>query len=87
MIFRVFINGRRRTWKQLSDMKKGNERTKTFICSVSTGDSNVDFLYYFATVANETHPGLARVDGSPIAGEWNNESGHRYYAFLVTALD
>lgn len=32
------------------------------------GDSSVDFLYYFATVTNETHPGLARVEGSPIAG-------------------
>ncbi|KAM4628348.1 von Willebrand factor A domain-containing protein 7 isoform 2-T2 [Polymixia lowei] len=32
------------------------------------GDSKVDFLYYFANVANETHPGLARVEGSPIAG-------------------
>ncbi|XP_076000648.1 von Willebrand factor A domain-containing protein 7 [Genypterus blacodes] len=32
------------------------------------GDSNVDFLYYFATVTNETHPGLARVEGSPVAG-------------------
>lgn len=29
----------------------------------------MDFLYYFATLANETHPGLARVEGSPIAGE------------------
>ncbi|MEQ2228405.1 hypothetical protein ILYODFUR_008453 [Ilyodon furcidens] len=33
------------------------------------GDSSVDFLYYFATVTNETHPGLARVEGSPVAGE------------------
>ncbi|KAJ3591363.1 hypothetical protein NHX12_009308 [Muraenolepis orangiensis] len=32
------------------------------------GDSRVDFLYYFATVANQTHPGLSRVEGSPIAG-------------------
>ncbi|KAM6945989.1 von Willebrand factor A domain-containing protein 7 [Aplochiton taeniatus] len=32
------------------------------------GGSNLDFLYYFATIANDTHPGLARVDGSPIAG-------------------
>ncbi|XP_034723657.1 von Willebrand factor A domain-containing protein 7-like [Etheostoma cragini] len=32
------------------------------------GDSSVDFLYYFATVQNETHPGLARVEGSPVAG-------------------
>ncbi|KAM4566746.1 von Willebrand factor A domain-containing protein 7 isoform 1-T2 [Odontesthes bonariensis] len=31
-------------------------------------DSSVDFLYYFATVSNETHPGLARVEGSPVAG-------------------
>lgn len=29
----------------------------------------MDFLYYFATVTNETHPGLARVEGSPIAGK------------------
>ncbi|XP_035240285.1 von Willebrand factor A domain-containing protein 7 [Anguilla anguilla] len=32
------------------------------------GDSSVDFLYYFAVVANGTHPGLARVEGSPVAG-------------------
>ncbi|XP_032401073.1 von Willebrand factor A domain-containing protein 7 [Xiphophorus hellerii] len=32
------------------------------------GDSSVDFLYYFATVTNDTHPGLARVEGSPVAG-------------------
>ncbi|XP_067450315.1 von Willebrand factor A domain-containing protein 7 [Thunnus thynnus] len=32
------------------------------------GDSSIDFLYYFATVTNETHPGLARVEGSPVAG-------------------
>ncbi|CAJ1065812.1 von Willebrand factor A domain-containing protein 7 [Xyrichtys novacula] len=32
------------------------------------GDSSVDFLYYFAAVTNETHPGLARVEGSPVAG-------------------
>ncbi|XP_053728230.1 von Willebrand factor A domain-containing protein 7 [Synchiropus splendidus] len=31
-------------------------------------NSSVDFFYYFATVTNETHPGLARVEGSPIAG-------------------
>ncbi|XP_040901618.1 von Willebrand factor A domain-containing protein 7 [Toxotes jaculatrix] len=41
------------------------------------GDSSVDFLYYFATVTNETHPGLARVEGSPIAGA---------PAFLVLAV-
>ncbi|KAG7223110.1 hypothetical protein INR49_015869, partial [Caranx melampygus] len=41
------------------------------------GDSSVDFLYYFATVTNETHPGLARVEGSPIAG---------VPAFLVLAV-
>lgn len=34
-----------------------------------TGASPVDFLYYFATVANETHPGLARLEGSPVAGQ------------------
>ncbi|XP_029372637.1 von Willebrand factor A domain-containing protein 7 [Echeneis naucrates] len=32
------------------------------------GDSSVDFLYYFAVITNETHPGLARVEGSPVAG-------------------
>ncbi|TRY93853.1 hypothetical protein DNTS_023771, partial [Danionella cerebrum] len=32
------------------------------------GDSSLDFLYYFAKEANETHPGLRRVEGSPIAG-------------------
>lgn len=37
--------------------------------STPSGDSSVDFLYYFATVNNETHPGLARVEGSPVAGE------------------
>ncbi|KAM8903729.1 von Willebrand factor A domain-containing protein 7 isoform 1-T2 [Spinachia spinachia] len=31
-------------------------------------NSSVDFLYYFATVTNETHPGLARVEGGPVAG-------------------
>ncbi|XP_012738317.2 von Willebrand factor A domain-containing protein 7 isoform X1 [Fundulus heteroclitus] len=41
------------------------------------GDSSVDFLYYFATVTNETHPGLARVDGHPVAGS---------PAFLVLAV-
>lgn len=29
----------------------------------------MDFLYYFATVANETHPGLSRLEGSPVAGK------------------
>ncbi|KAM6933742.1 von Willebrand factor A domain-containing protein 7 [Xenentodon cancila] len=41
------------------------------------GDSSVDFLYYFATATNETHPGLARVEGSPVAG---------VPAFLVLAV-
>ncbi|XP_063348924.1 von Willebrand factor A domain-containing protein 7 [Pelmatolapia mariae] len=41
------------------------------------GDSGVDFLYYFAIVTNETHPGLARVDGNPTAG---------VPAFLVVAV-
>ncbi|XP_068601815.1 von Willebrand factor A domain-containing protein 7 [Brachionichthys hirsutus] len=41
------------------------------------GDSNVDFLYYFAIITNETHPGLARVEGSPVAG---------VPAFLVLAV-
>ncbi|KAL6116421.1 vwa7 [Pungitius sinensis] len=31
-------------------------------------NSSVDFLYHFATVTNETHPGLARVEGGPVAG-------------------
>ncbi|XP_067362402.1 von Willebrand factor A domain-containing protein 7 isoform X2 [Channa argus] len=41
------------------------------------GDSTVDFLYYFAAVTNDTHPGLARMEGSPIAG---------LSAFLVLAV-
>ncbi|XP_008304176.1 von Willebrand factor A domain-containing protein 7 [Stegastes partitus] len=41
------------------------------------GDSSVDFLYYFATVTNDTHPGLARMEGSPVAG---------VPAFLVLAV-
>uniref|UniRef100_A0AAX7V698 von Willebrand factor A domain containing 7 n=1 Tax=Astatotilapia calliptera TaxID=8154 RepID=A0AAX7V698_ASTCA len=41
------------------------------------GDSGVDFLYYFAIITNETHPGLARVDGNPTAG---------VPAFLVVAV-
>ncbi|KAF4101637.1 hypothetical protein G5714_018069 [Onychostoma macrolepis] len=32
------------------------------------GDSSLDFLYYFAREANETHPGLRKMEGSPIAG-------------------
>ncbi|XP_051512664.1 von Willebrand factor A domain-containing protein 7-like isoform X2 [Myxocyprinus asiaticus] len=32
------------------------------------GDSSLDFLYYFAKEANETHPGLRKIEGSPIAG-------------------
>ncbi|XP_051934053.1 von Willebrand factor A domain-containing protein 7 [Hippocampus zosterae] len=40
-------------------------------------ESSVDFLYYFATVTNETHPGLARVEGSPVSG---------VPAFLVLAV-
>ncbi|RXN15629.1 von Willebrand factor A domain-containing 7-like protein [Labeo rohita] len=32
------------------------------------GDSSLDFLYYFASEANETHPGLRKMKGSPIAG-------------------
>lgn len=39
------------------------------IVTIFLGDSTVDFLYYFAVESNGTHPGLARVDGSPIAGE------------------
>ncbi|XP_054598867.1 von Willebrand factor A domain-containing protein 7 isoform X2 [Nothobranchius furzeri] len=31
-------------------------------------DSSVDFLYYFASAPNETHPGLSRVEGCPVAG-------------------
>nr|XP_055030758.1 von Willebrand factor A domain-containing protein 7 [Misgurnus anguillicaudatus]XP_055030759.1 von Willebrand factor A domain-containing protein 7 [Misgurnus anguillicaudatus] len=31
------------------------------------GDSSLDFLYYFAKEANETHPGLRKIEGSPIA--------------------
>lgn len=44
-----------------------NKQSLVFWCA-PIGDSSVDFLYYFATVANETHPGLARVEGSPVAG-------------------
>ncbi|XP_054884330.1 von Willebrand factor A domain-containing protein 7 [Poeciliopsis prolifica] len=43
--------------------KSDNHLTFTVI-----GDSGVDFLYYFATVTNDTHAGLARVEGSPVAG-------------------
>ncbi|KAL7879064.1 hypothetical protein AOLI_G00100380 [Acnodon oligacanthus] len=32
------------------------------------GESALDFLYYFAVEVNETHPGLRRVEGSPVAG-------------------
>ncbi|XP_067275622.1 von Willebrand factor A domain-containing protein 7 [Pseudorasbora parva] len=32
------------------------------------GDSSLDFLYYFAKESNETHPGLRKMEGSPIAG-------------------
>ncbi|KAI4896696.1 hypothetical protein NFI96_016086 [Prochilodus magdalenae] len=32
------------------------------------GESTLDFLYYFAVEMNETHPGLKRVEGSPVAG-------------------
>ncbi|KAK2847874.1 hypothetical protein Q7C36_009556 [Tachysurus vachellii] len=32
------------------------------------GESALDFFYYFAAEANETHPGLRRLEGSPIAG-------------------
>ncbi|RVE64554.1 hypothetical protein OJAV_G00127020 [Oryzias javanicus] len=45
------------------------------------GGSTVDFLYYFATLANETHPGLARVEGSPIAG------APAFLVMYVTSLD
>ncbi|XP_066560124.1 von Willebrand factor A domain-containing protein 7 [Amia ocellicauda] len=32
------------------------------------GQSSVDFLYHFAVAVNGTHPGLSRVEGSPVAG-------------------
>ncbi|CAM4577668.1 unnamed protein product [Leuciscus chuanchicus] len=32
------------------------------------GDSSLDFLYYFAKESNEAHPGLRKLEGSPIAG-------------------
>ncbi|XP_072550642.1 von Willebrand factor A domain-containing protein 7 [Salminus brasiliensis] len=32
------------------------------------GESTLDFFYYFAVETNETHPGLRRMEGSPIAG-------------------
>ncbi|XP_042343175.1 von Willebrand factor A domain-containing protein 7 [Plectropomus leopardus] len=57
-------------WK----LQAKSERPLTFNV---IADSSVDFLYYFATVTNETHPGLARVDGSPVAG---------VPAFLVLAV-
>ncbi|XP_066540580.1 von Willebrand factor A domain-containing protein 7 [Hoplias malabaricus] len=41
------------------------------------GDGTLDFLYYFAVEMNETHPGLRRVEGNPVAGE---------PAFLVLAV-
>ncbi|XP_046720564.1 von Willebrand factor A domain-containing protein 7 isoform X2 [Silurus meridionalis] len=41
------------------------------------GESTLDFFYYFAVEANETHPGLRRLEGSPIAG---------VPAFLVVAV-
>lgn len=33
------------------------------------GESTLDFFYYFAVEANDTHPGLRRLEGSPIAGK------------------
>lgn len=42
----------------------------------------MDFLYYFATVTNETHPGLARVEGSPVAGE-----GLCFFGFLPSMIN
>ncbi|KAM9318639.1 von Willebrand factor A domain-containing protein 7 [Pholidichthys leucotaenia] len=60
------------------------------------GDSSVDFFYYFATVTNETHPGLTRVEGSPVAdvptflvvvitGLDSNEEGSFSHARLLGA--
>ncbi|KAF5905479.1 von Willebrand factor A domain-containing protein 7-like, partial [Clarias magur] len=45
------------------------------------GESALDFFYYFAVEANETHPGLQRVDGSPIAGV------SAFLVVIVTGLD
>ncbi|XP_061072170.1 von Willebrand factor A domain-containing protein 7 isoform X2 [Conger conger] len=42
--------------------------TEGLITLNAIGTSSVDFLYHFAVVANGTHPGLARVEGSPVAG-------------------
>lgn len=64
------------------------------------GDSRLDFLYYFAKEANDTHPGLRKVEGSPIAGlcnalsslmRWNLQSLNTHFfigtaAFLVVAV-
>lgn len=46
-----------------------NKDKTVLTSSVSPGDSSLNFLYYFATVTNKTHPGLARIEGSPVAGE------------------
>lgn len=45
-----------------------NKRASDSLHLCSLGDSSLDFLFYFAKEANETHPGLRKVEGSPIAG-------------------
>ncbi|XP_015461758.3 von Willebrand factor A domain-containing protein 7 [Astyanax mexicanus] len=60
------------------------------------GESTLDFFYYFAVVENETHPGLRRVEGSPIADvsaflvvsvtglSWNDEATFSHVTLLST---
>ncbi|XP_018603910.2 von Willebrand factor A domain-containing protein 7 [Scleropages formosus] len=43
-------------------------RSEGHIALNAIGDSSVDFLYYFAVEDNGTHPGLAKVEGTPVAG-------------------
>lgn len=47
------------------------------------GDSSLDFLYYFAREANETHPGLRKLEGSPIAGLSHCSLNHLCNAKLI----
>uniref|UniRef100_A0AAZ3RLU8 von Willebrand factor A domain containing 7 n=1 Tax=Oncorhynchus tshawytscha TaxID=74940 RepID=A0AAZ3RLU8_ONCTS len=54
---------------QSNHEQNSSRPTDNRVIPVSKADSNVDFLYYFAVEANGTHPGLAKVEGSPIAGE------------------
>ncbi len=47
------------------------------------GDSSLDFLYYFAREANETHPGLRKMEGSPITGLSHCSLSHLCNAKLI----